>query len=93
MALYYFQKARMKINPKNNNSIALSNDIEFVGEKKQAVNFTILFKNNIKIEAGKDIQLQYQGLNTKLKGSLTIIQDSDHPNISNRATKTFFRRI
>ncbi|WP_395497653.1 translocation/assembly module TamB domain-containing protein [Rickettsiella endosymbiont of Litargus connexus] len=84
-----FPKARMKINPKNNNLIELSNDIEFVGKKKQALILPFSLKSKIKIEAGKDILLQYQGLNTKLKGSLTIIQDSDHPVLATGQLKLF----
>ncbi|WP_342219962.1 translocation/assembly module TamB domain-containing protein [Rickettsiella endosymbiont of Miltochrista miniata] len=74
-----FPEARIKINPKNNNLIELSNDIVFLGDKKKTFTFPFVLKNTIKLEAGDDIHLQYQGLNTKLKGSLTINQDSDHP--------------
>lgn len=84
-----FPKARIKINPKNNNLIELSNDVEFVGEKKQASILPFSLKKKITIEAGKDILLQYQGLNTQLKGSLTIIQDSDHPVLATGQLKLF----
>lgn len=84
-----FPKGSIKINPKNNNSIALSNDIVFVGDKKKSVTSPFKFKNNIKIEAGNDIQLQYQGLNTKLKGSLTIKQDFNHPILASGQLKLF----
>ena len=74
-----FPKANLKINPKNNSFSELSNDVVFVGVKKKTINLPWTFKNDIKIETGNDIQLQYQGLSTKLKGSLTIKQDFDHP--------------
>lgn len=84
-----FPKASIKINPKNNNLIELSNDVVFVGDKKKSVTLPFIFKNDIKIETGDDIQLQYQGLNTKLKGSLTIKQDSDHPILATGELKLF----
>ena len=74
-----FPKATIKINPKNNNLAQLSNDVVFIGAKKKSINFPLVFKNDIKIEAGDDIKLQYKGLSTKLKGKLTIKQDFDHP--------------
>lgn len=82
-----FQKAKIKINAKNNNLIALSNDVKFVGDKKKALPF--ILKNDIKIEAGDNIQLQYQGLSTKLKGSLTIQQESEHPILVTGQLKIF----
>ncbi|WP_342227540.1 translocation/assembly module TamB domain-containing protein [Rickettsiella endosymbiont of Rhagonycha lignosa] len=84
-----FPKGSIKINPKNNNSIELSNDVVFVEDKKKSVTSPFKFKNNIKIEAGDDIQLQYQGLNTKLKGSLTIKQDFNHPILASGQLKLF----
>ena len=84
-----FPKGSIKINPKNNNSITLSNDIVFVEDKKKPVNSSFKFKNDIKIEAGNDIQLQYQGLHTKLKGSLTIKQDFNHPVLASGQLKLF----
>ncbi|MGC1854887.1 MAG: translocation/assembly module TamB domain-containing protein [Candidatus Aquirickettsiella sp.] len=84
-----FPKARIKINPKNNNLIELSNDIVFVGDKKKTLASPFILKNTIKVEAGNDIQFQYQGLNTKLKGSLTINQDSDHPVLATGELKLF----
>lgn len=84
-----FPKARIKINPKNNNLIELSNDIVFAGDKKKTFTFPFVLKNTIKLEAGDDIHLQYQGLNTKLKGSLTINQDSDHPLLATGQLKLF----
>lgn len=74
-----FPKANIKINPKNNNLAELSSDVVFIGTKKKSINLPLMFKNNIKIETGNDVRLQYQGLNTKLKGTLTIKQDFDHP--------------
>jgi autotransporter translocation and assembly factor TamB len=72
-------KARIKINTQNSNSVGLTEDIEFVGDKKKSASFPFTFKNDIKIECGDDIQFQYQGLKTKLIGSLVIRQDADHP--------------
>lgn len=75
-----FPKANIKINPKNNNLAELSDDVVFIEAKKNSINLSALtFKNDIKIETGDDIRLQYQGLNAQLKGALTIKQDFDHP--------------
>jgi autotransporter translocation and assembly factor TamB len=82
-----FPKA--KINPKNNNLIELSDDIEFVGDKKKTLTLPFILKNDIEIEAGNDIQLQYKGLSTKLKGSFTIKQESDHPILVTGQLKLF----
>lgn len=82
-------KVRIKINPKNNNLIELSNDVVFIGDKKKVLTLPFILKTAIKIEAGNDIQLQYQGLNTKLNGSLTIIQDSEHPILATGQLKLF----
>ena len=84
-----FPKARIKINPKNNNLIDLSNDVVFEGDKRPALSLPFILKNSIKMEAGDDIQFQYHGLNTKLKGSLTINQDSDHPILATGQLKLF----
>ncbi|MFZ0219420.1 MAG: translocation/assembly module TamB domain-containing protein [Candidatus Aquirickettsiella sp.] len=86
----YILFPKAKINPKNHNLIELSPDIEFVKDKKKA--FTVVpftLKNNIKIEAGDNVQLQYRGLTTKLKGSLTIKQDPDHPILVTGQLKLF----
>ncbi len=84
-----FPKANIKINPKNNNLALLSNDVVFIDVKKKSINFPLVFKNDIKIETGDDIQLQYQGLSTKLKGALTIKQDFDHPVLATGQLKLF----
>lgn len=84
-----FPKARIKINPKNNNLIDLSHDVAFEGGKKPTLSLPFILKNSIKIEAGDDIQFQYRGLNTKLKGTLTINQDSDHPILATGQLKLF----
>ncbi len=82
-------KVRIKINPKNNNLIEVSNDVVFVEDKKKTVTLPFILKTAIKIETGDDIQLQYQGLNTKLSGSLTIKQDSEHPILATGQLKLF----
>lgn len=82
-------KAKIKINPKNNNLIELSDDVKFVGGKKKSLTSPFNLKSVIKIEAGNDIQLQYQGLSTKLKGSLTIKQESNHPTLVTGQLKLF----
>ncbi len=84
-----FPKARIKINSKNNNLIDLSNDVVFEGDKKPTLSLPFILKNSIKIEAGDDIQFQYRGLNSKLKGTLTINQDSDHPILATGQLKLF----
>lgn len=84
-----FPKANIKINPKNNNLAQLSKDVVFVGAKKKTINFPLTFKNDIKIETGDNIQLQYQGLITKLKGTLTLRQDFDHPILATGQLKLF----
>jgi translocation and assembly module TamB len=84
-----FPKVKIKINPKNNNLIELSNDVVFVGDKKKVFTLPFILKTAIKVEAGDDIQLQYQGLNTKLNGSLTIKQDSEHPILATGQLKLF----
>lgn len=84
-----FPKARIKINPKNNNLIDLSNDVVFEGDKRPTLSVPFILKNSIKMEAGNDIQFQYHGLNTKLKGSLTINQDSNHPILATGQLKLF----
>jgi translocation and assembly module TamB len=75
----FFPKAKIKINTKNSDLVELSNDIVFVGNKKKSASLPFKFKNDIKIECGDDIQLQYQGLKTNLTGSLAIRQNLDHP--------------
>ena len=82
-----FPKAKIK--PKNDNLIELSDDIVFVGDKKKALTLPFILKNDIKIEVGNDVQLQYQGLSSKLKGSLTIKQESDHPILVTGQLKLF----
>lgn len=82
-------KVRIKINPNNNNLIKLSNDVVFIGDKKKSFTLPFILKTAIKIETGDDIQLQYQGLNTKLSGSLTIKQDSEHPILATGQLKLF----
>ena len=84
-----FPKASIRINPKNNNLIELSNDVIFVGNKKKSVTLPFKFKNDIRIETGDDVQLHYQGLNTKLKGSLIIKQAADHPVLATGELKLF----
>lgn len=83
-----FPKASIKINP-SNNLIELSNDVVFIGDKTKTLTFPFILKTAIKIEAGDDVQLQYQGLNTKLNGSLTIKQDSEHPILATGQVKLF----
>jgi translocation and assembly module TamB len=77
--LIIIPKASIKINTKNSNLVALTEDIEFVGDKKKPISFPFILKNDIKIECGDDVQFQYQGLKTKLIGSLAIKQDAQHP--------------
>ncbi len=72
-------KANIKINTRNSNLVGLTEDIEFVDDTKKPTAFPFTFKNDIKIECGDGVQFQYQGLKTKLIGSLAIRQDSDHP--------------
>lgn len=84
-----FPKASIKINPKNNNLAQLSNDVVFVGNKKKSINFPLAFKNDIKIETGDDVHLQYRGLSTKLKGTLIIKQDFDHPALATGQLQLF----
>jgi translocation and assembly module TamB len=84
-----FPKARIKINSKNNNLIELSDDVVFIGENKKVLTLPFVLKTAIKLEAGNDIQLQYQGLNTKLNGSLTIKQTSEHPVLATGQLKLF----
>lgn len=82
-------KVRIKINPNSNNLIKLSNDVVFIGDKKKSFTLPFILKTAIKIETGDDIQLQYQRLNTKLSGSLTIKQDSEHPILATGQLKLF----
>mgnify|MGYP003524998924 FL=1 len=72
-------KASIKINTKNTNLVGLNEDIKFVGDMKKSTSFPFIFKNDIKIECGDDVQFQYQGLKSKLRGSLAIKQAPDHP--------------
>lgn len=84
-----FPKANIEINSKKNNLATLSNDVVFIGTKKKSIDFPLTFKNDIKIETGDNIRLQYQGLSTKLKGTLTIKQDFDHPAFATGQLKLF----
>lgn len=85
----FFPKAKIKINPKNNNITGLSEDVQFVGDKEKDLTFPFILKNDIKIDMGNDIQLQYKGLSTKLTGSLIIKQESDHPILATGQLKFF----
>lgn len=77
--LIYFPKAKIKINATNTNLVELSNDVVFVNHNKKPISLPFTYKNNIKLQLGDNIRFCYQGLSTKVTGTLDVTQITDHP--------------
>ncbi len=77
--LIVFPKAKITVNENNENLIELSNDVVFVNQKKKSLSLPFTYKNDVKITLGNEVSFSYQGLSTKVIGTLHINQTTDHP--------------
>ncbi|MES2141318.1 MAG: translocation/assembly module TamB domain-containing protein [Pseudomonadota bacterium] len=77
--LISFPKARIKIKETNANLVELSNDVVFVNHNKPSISLPFSYKTNFKLQLGNDIRFRYQGLRTKVTGTLDVTQSTDHP--------------